>query len=208
MYYSWGLTLSLQVVALAPIMRSYLPSCLTFFLRDLMISHGRMYWVRDWWWSLYNVVDVSYNPLTYRLERHHFFYNSVIYNCLDVIVYWFLAFALIGVFLCMRVCFVPFHYWSYHFAELERDYRFQYFIRGFQLVFLKLAFCSLLNLSAVQDANEPSDPASVIVSVVVIAFVLCGMGGIFWYIFALRNISMKKMKQRVFFQMLFDDFNQ
>lgn len=124
MYYSWGLTLSLQIVALAPIMRSYLPSCLTFFLRDLMITHGRMMWVRNWWWSLYNVVDVTYNPLTYRLERHLFYYNSIIYNCLDIICYWALCFALIGVFLLMRVCFVPFHYWSGHFADLERDYRY------------------------------------------------------------------------------------
>jgi len=95
-----------------------------------MVSHGVMQWVREWWWSIYNVVDVSYNPLTYRLGRHKFYYNSVIYNCLDVVLYWLICFALIGVFLACRVCFVPFHYWSWHFAELERDYRYQYFIRG------------------------------------------------------------------------------
>ena len=41
MYYSWGLTFSIQVIALTPIMKSYLPSCLTFFLKDLMISHAQ-----------------------------------------------------------------------------------------------------------------------------------------------------------------------
>lgn len=40
MYYSWGLTLSLQIVSLSPIMKTYLPSCLTFFFKDLMISHA------------------------------------------------------------------------------------------------------------------------------------------------------------------------
>jgi hypothetical protein len=41
MYYAWGLTLSLQVVSLTPIMKTYLPSCLTFFLKDFMISHAQ-----------------------------------------------------------------------------------------------------------------------------------------------------------------------
>lgn len=38
MYYTWGLTVSLQIVSLTPIMRSYLPSCLTNFLKYMMIS--------------------------------------------------------------------------------------------------------------------------------------------------------------------------
>jgi hypothetical protein len=52
------------------------------------------------------------------------------------------------------------------------------------------------------------DAASAVVSVISLVFLLMGMGIIFYYIFSLRNMSIKKMKQRVFFQMLFDDFKQ
>lgn len=109
-------------------------------------------------------------------------------------MYWAICFALIGLFLSMRVCFVPFHYWSWHFAELERDYRYQYFIRGLQLVFLKLCFCSLLNLNALGDGDEPMDAASVVVAVCTLCFLMIGMGIIFFYVFSLRKMPMKKMR--------------
>jgi len=54
MYYSWGLTCSLQIVSLTPILKSYLPSCLTFFLRDFQITLVKHNMVQHWfytrWW--------------------------------------------------------------------------------------------------------------------------------------------------------------
>ena len=41
MYYTWGITLSLQIVSLTPIMKTYMPSCLSYYLRTLMISFGQ-----------------------------------------------------------------------------------------------------------------------------------------------------------------------
>lgn len=52
------------------------------------------------------------------------------------------------------------------------------------------------------------DAASCVVALTAMIFLMIGMGIIFGYIFSLRNLTMKKMKQRVFFQMLFDDFKQ
>jgi len=63
-------------------------------------------------------------------------------------------------------------------------------------------------LKAAGDKNEPFDAASIIVSIVSMCFLMISMGIIFFYIFSLRNLTMKKMKERVFFQMLFDDFKQ
>jgi hypothetical protein len=48
MYYTWGLTVSLQIVSLTPIMRSYLPSCLTNFLKYMMISFAQYSSIQDW----------------------------------------------------------------------------------------------------------------------------------------------------------------
>ena len=66
-----------------------------------------------------------------------------------MIIIWVASFALMAVFAVLRLVFMPFHFWGDHFANLERSYRYQVFIRGFQLCFLKLIFCSLLNLKSV-----------------------------------------------------------
>lgn len=119
MYYTWGLTLSLQVVSLTPIMRSYLPSCLTFFLKDLMISHATHSEIFDRLSTIYDKIVVERNPLTYRLERHDFVYNSVIFNTLDIFMAWGVAACFYPLFILFRICFFPFHYWGRHFAGLE-----------------------------------------------------------------------------------------
>jgi len=154
MYYAWGLTSSLQVVALAPILKSYLPSCLTYFLKDFMISHATHDKIFEWLYKVYAKIVVTENPLSYRLERHDFIYNSAIFNLLDIYIAWGGCFGLLVVFFVLRILFYPFHYWGKHFADLERSFRYQVFIRGFQLVFLKTVFCCLLNFRAVTNSSS------------------------------------------------------
>jgi len=74
---------------------------------------------------------VRYNPLTYRLKRHGFIYNNVIIIVLEMFIIWILSYVLIFVFLLIRVLCIPVHYWGDHFADVERSYRYQVFIRGF-----------------------------------------------------------------------------
>lgn len=75
MYYTWGLTCSLQIVSMTPMLKSYLPSCLSFYLRDLMISivhHPTIQYffytstLFDW---LYESLHPEYAPITYRYGR-------------------------------------------------------------------------------------------------------------------------------------------
>jgi hypothetical protein len=69
-------------------------------------------------------MDSTYNPLTYRLGRQGFIYNSVIVNILDMIIVWIASVALILVFMLLRIIFMPFGYWGEHFADLERSFRY------------------------------------------------------------------------------------
>ena len=80
---------------------------------------------------LYKNIQPAYNPLTYRLKRQTFIYNSIVTNCLDLFILWIGSLALIVVFMMIRVICMPFHYWGDHFATLDRSYRYQVFIRGF-----------------------------------------------------------------------------
>ena len=130
MYYSWGLTLSLQIVSLTPIMKTYLPSCLTYFLKDFCISLLHHSWIRDFFYSqswlkwLTSRLTPTYNPLSYRLKRHDFIYTSVIINMIEMLCVWLCSFGLIFFFLLLRLIFSPLHFWGEHFADLERSFRY------------------------------------------------------------------------------------
>jgi hypothetical protein len=73
---------------------------------------------------LYDEINPSYDPLTYRLGRQGFVYNEIMVNLMEMFIVWAGAFALEFLFILFRIICNPLHYFGDHFADLERSFRY------------------------------------------------------------------------------------
>jgi len=151
-------------------------------------------------------MNPTQNPLSYRLERHGYVFNEVIVNIMEMLIIWVACFGLEAAFVFMRAMCFRVHYFGYHFTDLERSFRYQIFIRGFQVCFLKLVFHSLLNIRAASYADEQFSKISIGVSVGILVLSTAAMAFILVYVFALRKIPLYKMRRKTIFNMIYDDF--
>lgn len=124
-----------------------------------------------------------------------------------MLILWVVAVVFEVIFLCMRIICNPIHYFGTHFVDLEQSFRYQVFLRGFQICFLKIVFCSLLNLKVYGFASRNFTTSSSLIAIGFLIFALVVTSFIFVYVYTLRKVPMYKMRRRYLFRMIYDDFD-
>ena len=208
--YSWTLFLALQIVTTIPLMKNYIPSCVTRYIKYVCgLSVGMNYgmWT-NFFGIMYDHAQVLVFPVPdYRYTKMSIYTGSFIEGAMRVFNVWFYFFLTLVFFHISKL----FWFWwppaKAFWEEIEHLFRWQILFKGFMICYFPVFFFSMLNF---QYFNFSTGLAALSTGGALVYFTIFNGFPIYHSLKAIYLRRKHEIHEELTFkyELMFDDFDQ